>query len=279
MDYAALQQIVASNSRERGASALCSPLLLEKASRLFLDASRVLIVTGFYIRRANAPETDGPPGAVALGRALARAGKHVLLMTDKRNCASLEACARSISDLHTDCVEDPEKMPMDMDLLVFIERPGQAADGRYYNMKGADIGDVVAPLDKMAAWAMRRDIAVLGIGDGGNEAGMGPLYDLLAVSMPHDAPCLSRVPATVCLPVDVSNWGAYALTAALSVFYRRWLGLDEGEEEAMLQALLRAGAVDGVTGVSSLSVDGVELRELNEMTLRIKNWYLGSFEV
>jgi hypothetical protein len=126
---------------------------------------------------------------------------------------------------------------------------------------------------------MKRGIPVLAIGDGGNEAGMGLLYDALAVVMPHYSPCLSRISSTLCLPVDVSNWGAYALASVLSAFYRRWVGLNEGEEGVMLEALLKAGAFDGVLGAPSLSVDGVALNELDKTTLRIKNWYFGSFGV
>jgi len=105
------------------------------------------------------------------------------------------------------------------------------------------------------------------------------LYDVIAARLPHYEPFLSRVPATVCLPVDVSNWGAYALTAALSAFYRRWLGLDDGEEGTMLSAVLNAGAVDGVTKRADLSVDGILLRDLDDVTLKIRNWYFEVFKI
>ena len=279
MNIAALQEIVASDARARGASALCRPIFWGDALQLFIKASRIVIVTGFFIRSADACETDGPPGAVVLGRALARVGKHVVLITDRRNYECLKACSRSIGGPVVACVDEAQKIPMDMGLLVFIERPGHALDGRYYNMKGVDISDVVVPLDRAGERATRHGIPVLGIGDGGNEAGMGFFHDSLARVMPGYARCLSRVSSTVCLPVDISNWGAYALAAVLSSFYRRWLGLDENEEEAMLEALLNAGAVDGVSGKSEPSVDGLSLPELKKVTLEIKNWYFWSFRV
>ena len=279
MDFAALQKIVASDARARGASTLCRPEFWNEALQLFLRASRILVITGFYIRKAAAPETDGPPGAAILGRTLARAGKHVVLLTDKRNYDCLKACSRAVGGPVAACIDDPANIHMNMDLLVFIERPGHAADGRYYNMKGVDISDVVAPLDMAADSAMRRGVPVLAIGDGGNEAGMGLFYDSLARLLPDYSSCLSRVTATQCLPVDISNWGAYALSGALSAFYRRWMGLDEGEEAAMLSALLAAGAVDGITGCAAPSVDGLSLTELNQAARGIKNWYFGSFNV
>jgi hypothetical protein len=257
-------------------------VLWRNALQLFLKASRILIVTGFYIKSAGAPETDGPPGAVVLGRALAKVGKDVVLLTDTRNYGALSACSRSLNGPAAACFDDPEKIHLDMNLLVFIERPGRASDGHYYNMKGVDISDVVAPLDHIAEPAMRRGVPVLAVGDGGNEAGMGFFYDELTQLMPGYASCLSRVSATCCLPVDISNWGAYALAAALSVFYRRWVGLDAREEALMLEALAKAGAIDGIKGTTGMSVDGVSLDGpggLDETTLYLKNWYFGSFKV
>ncbi|MDR1376331.1 MAG: DUF4392 domain-containing protein [Synergistaceae bacterium] len=282
MDFDSLRRIVASDSRARGASVLCRPAFWGNALQLFLEASRIIIVTGFYIKNAGAPETDGPPGAVILGRALARVGKDVVLLTDTKNYSALSACSRSLDGPRAACFEDPEKIHLDMNLLVFIERPGRASDGHYYNMKGVDIGDVVVPLDNIAEPAMRCGIPVLGIGDGGNEAGMGFFYDELTSLMPHYMSCLSRVSATLCVPVDISNWGAYALAAVLSVFYRRWLGLDVGEEAWMLKILVEAGAIDGIRGATGMSVDGVLLDGpdgLDATALCLKNWYFGSFNV
>jgi len=273
MNFEALQPIVASDSQGRGVSALCRAEFWKSAMSLFIKASRIVIVTGFYIKEADAPETDGPPGAAALGRALTRVGKSAALLTDSRNYSCLKACSRFINGPVVISADYHEKIPADTDFLVFIERPGHAADGRYYNMRGMDISDVTAPLDRAAEAALKRGVPVLGIGDGGNEAGMGLLYDSLAKSLPQYVPFLSRAPATVCLPVDVSNWGAYALIAVLSVFYRRWLGLEDGEEDGMLSAIINAGAVDGVTGCAAGTVDGVSPANLNDTIHKIKNWY------
>src|SRR5512136_1824066 len=54
-----------------------------------------LIVTGFYIARAGAPETDGPPGAVALGTALEALGFEVAYVTDRFSRVAVEALAGS----------------------------------------------------------------------------------------------------------------------------------------------------------------------------------------
>jgi hypothetical protein len=75
--------------------------------------------------------------------------------------------------------------------------------------------------------------------------------------MPDYAECLCVVTADICLPVDVSNWGAYALAAALSAASGSWLGQTADEELAMLEAMRACGAVDGVSKRSGLSVDGL----------------------
>lgn len=265
-----MREIVA-GAGTRGASTLCRPEFWEAALRLLARASFISIVTGFFIQSADAPETDGPPGAVVLGRALERVGKRVALCTDQRNYACLKACSQSVKGPVVVCVDAPERVA-GADTLVFIERPGHAADGRYYNMRGDDVSGVTAPLDLAAERALTRGVPVLGIGDGGNEAGMGLLYEPLAVLLPHYAACLSKVSATVCLPVDVSNWGAYALAAALSTFYRRWLGLGEGEEVVLLQALADAGAVDGISGKRGLTVDGVSPARLGQVSSELRRW-------
>ena len=47
-----------------------------RAARCILDApGRALIGTGFYITRAGATETDGPPGAYFIGKALEALGR------------------------------------------------------------------------------------------------------------------------------------------------------------------------------------------------------------
>jgi hypothetical protein len=146
-------------------------------------------------------------------------------------------------------------------------------------MKGIDISSVVSSLDMAAFAALRRGKYVIGIGDGGNEAGTGLLRIDLSELLPDYASHLCAVPSTVCLPVDISNWGAYALAAVFGAMYNEWLGLDKNEEEAMLRALEDARAVDGFSKLPGLSVDGASLNELNQVSCQIKNWYLRNFQV
>src|SRR5262249_52160943 len=60
-------------------------------------APHVVIVTGFYILRATPPaaETDGPPGAVFLARAVAERGGRVTLLCDDWCVAAILAGLRA----------------------------------------------------------------------------------------------------------------------------------------------------------------------------------------
>ncbi len=149
-------------------------------------------------------------------------------------------------------------------LLAYVERLGRAADGRYYNMRREDITNWTAPLD---SFAMHGDIPVLAVGDGGNEVGMGAIHGPLRAHMPDYAEFLCVVGADVCLPVDVSNWGAYALVAAMSSLVGEWLGQTTQEERAMLEVLCACGVVDGVSKQSALSVDGLDI----EVQLQVRD--------
>ena len=273
-DISALLRIVASNRGGRGVSLLSRASHWERALALCVGAEKALIVTGFFIPSARAPETDGPPGAVILGRALARLGKDAALATDSRNFSVLSACSRSVEGPPVLRMDDADPFALDgLDLLVFLERPGRALDGRYYNMRGLDVTPDIAPLDDLAPAAIERGISVLGIGDGGNEAGMGFAREELTELLPRYAPFLSCVPSTVCLAADVSNWGGYALAALLSACAGQWVGVTEEEETRMLRAVFERGAVDGVFGRPGLSVDGFSLPRLAQVTARIEDWY------
>ena len=255
------------------------PLLLEvsswgRALQYLLDAWDILVITGFMVPEAGAPETDGPPGSVVLGRALARIGKRVRIVTDPNCFEGVNGCSRSIEGPEVLSVEKGgDLFEYPPDLLIFVERLGKASDGRYYNMRSEDISSLTFPLDEAAFMASERDIPVIAVGDGGNEAGMGLIADRIRELLPHFRTCISMVPSDVILPVDVSNWGAYALAAMLSLDHGTWLGHSPHEEELMLRKMLFLGCVDGVTRGKDLSVDGFPLSMNVKIIMDLRKWW------
>jgi hypothetical protein len=83
---------------KRGISALRSHLPLDycmQTARFILDhPGPVLIATGFSIPMAQATETDGPLGALAIGNALTALGQRVAYITDRETTSLLAHLAR-----------------------------------------------------------------------------------------------------------------------------------------------------------------------------------------
>ena len=67
------------------------------AARALSGASRVMITTGFCVG-PGLPETDGPPGAASLGRALRRLGKRVSFVTDAAATPPLQAALHALGE-------------------------------------------------------------------------------------------------------------------------------------------------------------------------------------
>lgn len=259
---AVLCGIVASDRAGRKAPLLCTSRELVSAARVLFGAGSVTIVTGFLVPEAGKAETDGPPGSAVMGRAIRALGKKCRIVTDPYCLDVVSACAKAVDGPQVVSASAPEEvLEGETDCLVFVERLGQAADGRYYNMRGRDISEWTSPLDGAAELARRKGIPVVAIGDGGNEAGMGTLAESLKGLVPDFGPCLCSVESDACLPVDVSNWGCYALVALLSGMSGCWLGHSPLEESAMLEAMVNSGGVDGATRKRLPTVDGFTAEE------------------
>lgn len=216
----------------------------------------IFIGTGFPV--VDTFETDGPVGTIALYNALETLGAKPVIV-----------CGRPISDaiaseyrVHEIRVGDHDQREHEAlmalyeylpEAIVSIERPGQAADGGYYNMRGEDISPRTACFDSFMDMARCPTIAV---GDGGNEIGMGKVSDALKG--------LNIVPAaTSCdelIVADVSNWGAYGIISFLSVWNDRDL-LKEINPLKILEYISELGSVDGVTRINQLTEDGLPVTE------------------
>lgn len=257
-----LTELVACDRGGRGASTVCQPRYWDDAVRLVADAKRVAVISGFFVPSAGAPETDGPGGAVMLARAFHEHGAGAEVWTDSLCLDAMKKCAEAAgfpSDKVKAPVVETALCEYNPGAVIFTERLGRAVDGRYYNMRMTDISEWTPPLDELAYKCAEAGIPTVGIGDGGNEVGMGNFYDALAALLPGYKECLSVVKTDAALAVDVSNWGSYALTAALSHVWGVWRGPREGDERAMLEALQGCNVVDGISKRCDLSVDGFPL--------------------
>ena len=241
-----------------------------RAARYLLEhPGPVIITTGFYILMSDAPETDGPPGAFAIGDAVRALGHPVAYMADEPMAYMMASWVTRQKDpspiisfpitdegyINEHFVDETitEREPA---LLVSIERCSPDADGIYRNMRGRDISPQTARVDRLFG----RGLPSIGIGDGGNEIGMGNLQEVVAA-----ADQLPDNPAVVgcdrLVISSTSNWGGYGLVAALSLEVGRNLLPDVDTDAECIRFLVDAGAVSGVSGEHDYLVDEFTLEE------------------
>ena len=218
----------------------------------------VFIGTGFPV--VDTFETDGPPGAISLYRAIEACGGTPYICCGAPLSGAIVEDYRVIElAVGEDCEQQQHQEAQaileqcEPGLVISIERPGKAADGGYYNMRGESISPRSACFDEIMQLCQ---CTTLAIGDGGNEIGMGKVQDALSE--------LNIVPAaTSCdelIVADVSNWGGHALVALLG--YLRQEDLLAGfDNVAVLQYLSERGSVDGVTRENTLTEDSLDSAE------------------
>lgn len=236
-----------------------------RAASMLRDCKNVLIGTGFPV--VDTFETDGPVGALALYNAFESLGANPTLVCGPPISGALKKDYRvyelSIGGDNSRGEQEAEHAlsALHPDAIISIERPGQAEDGGYYNMRGESIAMRSACFDSFIRQAK---CPTIGIGDGGNEIGMGNIYNALQ-QLDINA---SVTQVDELLIADVSNWGAYGLLTFLSL----WSGKDllgNIKPQQILEYLSGLGSVDGVTRLNELTEDGLPLTEgekiLNEL--------------
>ncbi|XP_060938265.1 D-glutamate cyclase, mitochondrial isoform X1 [Limanda limanda] len=301
-----LERIIGEDPGQRGIQVLCIPDELLRSSLALSHSSSIAITTGFPTHYMHSPpdETDGPPGAIAMATMLLSLGKQVTMVTDRRalemNQAIIDEAVKTgvlktaiplvtfedsgpDAALHFLCHHgDPSKPRYDH--LVAIERSGRAEDGNYYNMRGVNIKHLLDPIDDLFIAAKDiPGIITTGIGDGGNELGMGKLKETVKNLMPKGSLIACDVPADYAITAGVSNWGGYAVACGLYLLHtcpshQRYLKKGLGEEapppqeqlqdwianlpsvdkeESFLSTLVQFGIRSGKTGHLAMEVDGL----------------------
>jgi hypothetical protein len=268
-----IEALCALDAGGRGMARLGRPGALRAAAAALQGARRVMLVTGFVARPEWPAETDGPSGTVVLGRALRQLGAEVRYLADPPVAPILAGCLRALGEPR-DVVPVPAGAEPSLaearravahfspTHLVAVERPGRAVDGGYYNARGLAIGAVNAPLDALflaPARPGRPAPVTIGVGDGGNEIGMGRVRARVARDVPNGRRIGSVVKTDHLVVAGTSNWGAWGLVAHLSILTGRPLLHTAAEEARLTRAMVAAGAVDGLTGTARPTVDSLPL--------------------
>ena len=244
-----------------------------QAAQFIMDnPGDVIIVTGFYVVMSGTPETDGPSGAIAIGEALKALGRTVTYVSDSYTTPVLRKFGNGSPVIEfpiDDVVASKKQAKAILDevkpsLLISIERCGRTREDTYLNMRYVDISPHTARLDYLFDSA----VPSVGIGDGGNEIGMGNLADMIPqVDSLPDYPAVNQVDRLII--ASVSNWGGYGLVASMSRIAGKNLLPTVEAETALLHGMIESGVVDGTTGDAVPTVDNFSAEENGELLARL----------
>jgi hypothetical protein len=150
--------------------------------------------------------------------------------------------------------------------VIAIEKGSANRKGIIHNARGQDTTASMAKVDELVREARRAGIPSIGVGDGGNEIGMGMIADAIRQHIPYgdrcSCPCgggIAPLEATdVLVTASVSNWGAYGIAACLAVMKSQPHALhSEQMELRTLREAADAGLIDGNTGYVDPGADGI----------------------
>jgi len=236
-------------------------------------------------------ETDGPPGAAVVARALdvGLNAKPIIVCEDalvdmvEATFAGAGLTNHTYNDFratpHSVMVQgfplDDAKAKVEAERLlreyspsavIAIEKMGPNRKGVHHTVRGYDVSATRAKVYNLVDRARSQGTFTGGVGDGGNEIGFGTIFEEARRILPTGAKCncpcgdgMVTATATDALIVaSASNYGAYGIAACLAAMLNRIeVFHDRATEQRMLHNCVNAGAVDGNTTWRTPTVDGV----------------------
>lgn len=242
----------------------------KKAAEKLLQAPKghVLITTGFYV--AGYAETDGPIGTLAVAKALEGLGYHGIVITDKYCEGFFELKNISVEYVAIDADQSVYEEILEKYRPVYmisIERCGHNLENEYANMRGDSITGQTACIDTLFELAAEKKIPTIGVGDGGNEIGMGNVRQVILEKLELN-PCVVTVDDLII--ATTSNWGAYALAAYMAKLSGRPVFITYEEIEEYMAQIVALGCVDGVTKQKKMGTDGFSMEIEKEIITSLK---------
>lgn len=265
----------------------------EKLKEAVGAGDTVLVLTGAgYAPQMPFGESDGPPGAAAIARALYRgvgavpvyvlekchagpvvASSHAIgLMVkehfadakDKHLGATIEYAPEQQADVNQWAIDLLDRYKPKA--LISAERIGPGKDGILHSATGIPFYDPSSPsatgvidIAAVVTEATKRGILTIGIGDHGNEIGFGAIHESVVKTMPKGEYLGTTTPCDIVFPVMMSNWGCYGIEAALAYLLEKpEIIHSPAQEERMLRACLDAGGLEAMFCTTDFVVDGLD---------------------
>ncbi len=294
-----------------------------KLAETVKEGDFVYILTGFVLRPYKKAEMDGIVSALLLARALVIAfGAKPVIICPEDNYKAVQKLAVCVGLHLIENVEDLKEIPVSMGVVCFtkdaakaseqadqiiqsmhpkalvsIECPGANELGVYHNAVGLDVTSLEAKQDILFEKVQEMGVLNIAIGDLGNELGMGTIGDTLREYIPYAAKgacscgCGSgiavRTKADHIITATVSDWGCYAMIAALAYLMEdlEIMHTPELEKEA-IETASSSGMIDmygwlvpaidgfGLTmNVSIVSLMREMVKSAMELKVKCKQWF------
>ena len=265
--------------------------------------NHVVLATGFPVTAFNPPtESDGPPGCMVLAYSLL---KHY---PDRKVTIIYDDVHEPVMGRLTDAFNDefhklPENSKIDQNLIAFntkdiengehfftlpqfqnvdhmiaVELAGPNKEGRFKSMRNMDISDKCGVTALLFDYAFKnKQCNTTGIGDGGNETGMGKVQELVEENIPNGKDIACAVETQFVITAGVSNWGAEAIAMGLhlddiknTLDLERQIYCSDEFHEKMYRLTGEYGAADPMRQAFDGGVDGMEYGEHKEMWCKLK---------
>ncbi|MEZ4730741.1 MAG: DUF4392 domain-containing protein [Caldilineaceae bacterium] len=155
--------------------------------------------------------------------------------------------------------------------LIAVEMPGKAADGFAHTASGRAIVDEHLAKADPFELAQARGVLRIGLGDGGNELGMGNLRDTLARLSPLGETIAAVAESDVPVVGASSNWAAYAIGVCLEALGGATRVNRSIDLAGIIRRCAEEGAIDGISSRPEAKVDGTPI-SMNLGLIEMMSW-------
>jgi hypothetical protein len=273
------------------------------------NSKTVIITTGFVVPPWIEAETDGPVGASTLARSINLAWDLVPVVVTEPSSVPKMSSLMQFAGLRVkefskvknaprrSCVEgftlDAETARREAEKLlarvspaavISIEKASPNSKGVFHSGVGVDVSSLSSKVDALIYHAREVGIPTIGVGDAGNEIGMGciemEVRELLPTGKDCGCPCHGGVASAVAtdslIVTGTSNWGGAALEALISFYLKSPELLHDGSmEEHLIQKAAELGYINPASGLAEPGVDAIPA-SVHRSVIKILNFVVKS---